>query len=97
MSALAEISQLLEVGLQGNSQLQMQVYQKLNTYSQHDHYPRYLALIMSISEGGAAASVRQIAGLTLKGEIKKNFSCYTNETLDFLKERLQIAFYDPEQ
>ncbi|TNV74224.1 hypothetical protein FGO68_gene12531 [Halteria grandinella] len=96
MAALTEISQLLEVGLSGITSHQQQVYSKLSAYSQHDHYARYLALIMSISQNGASSQVRQIAGLTLKAEVKKSFAMFTNETMEYLKERLLIAFYDPE-
>jgi hypothetical protein len=40
--------------------------------------------------------VRQIAGLSLKAEVEKSFAMLSNETLDYIKERLLIAFYDPE-
>ena len=41
-------------------------------------------------------SVRQVSGLTLKAEIEKNFAYLTMPVIDYIKERLLIAFYDPE-
>ena len=41
------------------------------------------------------SEVRQIAGLTLKAEINKNFARYSNPTIDYLKQKLLIAFFDP--
>jgi hypothetical protein len=41
------------------------------------------------------SNVRQVAGLALKTEIDKNFPMLSNETLDYVKQKLLVAFYDP--
>jgi hypothetical protein len=42
------------------------------------------------------SSVRQVSGLTLKAEIDKNFAYLSTPVIEYIKERLLIAFYDPE-
>lgn len=41
------------------------------------------------------ANVRQVAGLALKVEIEKKFPMLSNETLEYVKQKLLVAFYDP--
>ena len=40
--------------------------------------------------------MRQVSGLTLKAEIEKNFAYLSMPVIDYIKERLLVAFYDPE-
>jgi len=39
--------------------------------------------------------IRQIAGLTLKTQIQKNFPRIGTETINYIKDKLLAAFYDP--
>ena len=48
-------------------------------------------------EEGIRPEIRQMVGLTLKSQIEKNFIRIAMETLNYIKEKLMIAFYDPEQ
>jgi hypothetical protein len=36
-----------------------------------------------------------VAGLALKAEIDKNFAMLSNETLEYVKQKLLVAFFDP--
>ena len=47
-------------------------------------------------EEGIRPEIRQMVGLTLKSQIEKNFIRIAMETLNYIKEKLMIAFYDPE-
>jgi transportin-1 len=37
-----------------------------------------------------------VSGLALKAEIEKNFAFLSNESIQYIKQRLLLAFYDPE-
>ena len=39
--------------------------------------------------------VRQVAGLGLKAQVEKKYPELSDQTLEYIKERLLIAFYDP--
>jgi non-SMC mitotic condensation complex subunit 1 len=41
--------------------------------------------------------IRRISGLGLKAEIEKNFAYLTMPVIDYVKERLLLAFYDPDE
>ena len=42
------------------------------------------------------SAVRHVSGLALKVQIEKNFAYLSNETIQYIKARLLIAFHDPE-
>ena len=54
-------------------------------------------MILTMREEGIRPEIRQMVGLTLKSQIEKNFIRIAMETLNYIKEKLMIAFYDPEQ
>lgn len=40
--------------------------------------------------------VKQMVGLTLKSQIQRNFARIPIDTINYVKEKLLIAFFDPE-
>ena len=68
---------------------------RLEECSKNETYIRYLALIMSIPSDVQSA-VRYVSGLALKVEIEKNFAYFSNESIQYIKGRLLLAFHDPE-
>jgi hypothetical protein len=43
-----------------------------------------------------ADNIRQVSGLGLKAKIEKDFAFLSNESIEYIKARMLIAFYDPE-
>lgn len=41
--------------------------------------------------------IRRISGLGLKAEIEKNFAFLNTPVIDYIKERLLLAFFDPDE
>ena len=60
-----------------------------------DEFFNYLALILVMREE-IRCETRQIAGLTLKSQIEKNFPSLPIEVINYFKDKLVNAFYDPE-
>ena len=50
---------------------------------------------MSESDG-VKAEIKQVAGLTLKTQIHRFFARILMDTINFIKDKLKIAFYDKE-
>lgn len=67
----------------------------MEEYGKNPYYCRYLALILS-SPQDVKPSVRQVSGLALKAHIEKNFAYLDMPVIDYIKEKLLLAFYDPE-
>ncbi|CDW78644.1 transportin-1 isoform 1 [Stylonychia lemnae] len=60
-------------------------------------YCKYLAFILWLNGAdGVKPEIRQIVGLTLKSQIEKNFARIPMDTINYVKDRLLVAFYDPE-
>lgn len=50
---------------------------------------------MALPEHASPAEVRQVSGLGLKAHIDQNFAMLSNESLEYIKEKLIAAFFDP--
>jgi|LauGreDrversion4_2_1035121.scaffolds.fasta_scaffold121288_4 hypothetical protein len=56
----------------------------MEEYSKDADYCRYLALILS-SPQEVKTAVRQVAGLTLKSQVEKNFAYLNMPVIDYIK------------
>ncbi|KAI9096095.1 Transportin-PC [Phlyctochytrium arcticum] len=81
------LRQLLRNSTSSDNNVQKEVRQKLESFTQIPEYPNYLACIMTIKDGDPQAdAARTIAGLTLKNYVKLHIESMSPTTVAYMKE-----------
>ena len=96
VDVIQELVQIFASSRSGSNEVQREVYQKIEQYSQNDEYVNYLSLILSLASD-VTTEVRQIAGLTLKSHLRANFPRIPMSNIEYCKGNLLTAFYDQEE
>jgi hypothetical protein len=87
---------LIEESFSPDNSTQQMVFQKLQQIEMQspDQLCINLSVLMCLQT--CKNIVRQVAGLTLKAQIEKNFAMLQVPTLEFLKQQLQAIFMNSE-
>lgn len=89
------LAQLLENSISSDSAVQASVVRQLATYNSIPDYNRYLGYIFAMGTS-YASSVRAIAGLTLKNNVKDHYSKLPPQVLEYILHCCLVGTCDAE-